>query len=475
MQLPWRPQIVEGLLGADLVGFQRPLAAQNFLQLCPAPARRDADAHGDPRPTAASSRPARSRSRSTSPRSSDGGAARRRARRAGDPREALGRPRTDHPRRRPARLHEGHRAPPEGVPRAARRAASRRRRDGDGAGRHAEPERVEHYQPAAGARSSARSGRINGEFGRVGMPAVHYLHQSTAHELAALYAAADVMMVTPLRDGMNLVPRSTWRARRPGGGALVLSEFAGAAGELRQALLCNPHDLDGLKETLAARRHARPDAEASRRMREHAPPAAHPRRRGWARSFLDRARGRTPIVNAELASTRTGARSSRRSRRPRARGRTCSSPATTTARSRRSWRTRQRGARFRRRWPPSGRWRRCRDHVAVDLRTGAARPRRAVPAAQRGPPGRQPRLGVRRRLRRAPGARGARAAHPCTRAATRSRGRGRGAAGGEAGQRRAAHRAGPGPDVGAVTAAVARPGELAGCTHRGQAGRSSSR
>ena len=111
-------------------------------------------------------------------------------------------------------------------------------------------------------------GRINGEFGRLGHPAIHYQHHNLPREdLCALYAAADVMLVTPLRDGMNLVCKEYVASRHRGGGALVLSEFAGAAGELRQALLVNPHDVVGLRETIA-RAIALPEGEARRRMRE---------------------------------------------------------------------------------------------------------------------------------------------------------------------------------------------------------------
>ena len=109
-------------------------------------------------------------------------------------------------------------------------------------------------------------GRINGEFGRVGAPAVHYLHQSYSRsELAALYRAADVMAVTPLRDGMNLVAKEYVAARTDLGGALVLSEFAGAARELRQAFLCNPHDLDSIKDALYRAATADP-SHATRRL-----------------------------------------------------------------------------------------------------------------------------------------------------------------------------------------------------------------
>jgi trehalose 6-phosphate synthase len=109
-------------------------------------------------------------------------------------------------------------------------------------------------------------GRINGEYGRVGGPAIHYLNQRFDRaELAALYLSADVMVVTPLRDGMNLVGKEYVAARTDGTGALVLSEFAGAAAELDDAFLVNPHDLDGLKATLLAAMDA-PAGELAARM-----------------------------------------------------------------------------------------------------------------------------------------------------------------------------------------------------------------
>ena len=69
-------------------------------------------------------------------------------------------------------------------------------------------------------------------------------------ELAAFYMAADVMVVTPLRDGMNLVCKEYVACRHDLGGALVLSEFAGAAAELTSAFLVNPHDLEGVKNSM---------------------------------------------------------------------------------------------------------------------------------------------------------------------------------------------------------------------------------
>ena len=91
-------------------------------------------------------------------------------------------------------------------------------------------------------------GRLNGDLGRIGHPAIHYMHTSYGRdEMAALFRSADVMVVTPLRDGMNLVAKEYVACRYDDTGALVLSEFAGAADELRQAFLVNPYDINGMK------------------------------------------------------------------------------------------------------------------------------------------------------------------------------------------------------------------------------------
>ncbi|MFM6850199.1 MAG: trehalose-6-phosphate synthase, partial [Terrabacter sp.] len=111
-------------------------------------------------------------------------------------------------------------------------------------------ERVEAYQILR-AEIEQTVGRINGELGQIGAPAVHYLHHSyPREEMAALFQAADVMLVTPLRDGMNLVAKEYVTCRHDLGGALVLSEFTGAWHELHQAFACNPHDIEGLKQTI---------------------------------------------------------------------------------------------------------------------------------------------------------------------------------------------------------------------------------
>jgi trehalose 6-phosphate synthase len=94
-------------------------------------------------------------------------------------------------------------------------------------------------------------GRINGDLAEVGRPLIHYLYRSVPfEELVAYYRAADVMFVTPLRDGMNLVAKEYVATRYDETGALVLSEFAGAAEQLTQAHIVNPYDLDGMSRIL---------------------------------------------------------------------------------------------------------------------------------------------------------------------------------------------------------------------------------
>jgi trehalose 6-phosphate synthase/phosphatase len=99
-------------------------------------------------------------------------------------------------------------------------------------------------------------GRINGMSATVRSTPIHYMHRSVSRrELVALYRAADVMLVTPLRDGMNLVAKEFVASRPDGDGVLVLSEFAGAASELGEAVVVNPYDVDAvaaaMKEALA--------------------------------------------------------------------------------------------------------------------------------------------------------------------------------------------------------------------------------
>jgi len=90
-------------------------------------------------------------------------------------------------------------------------------------------------------------GQINGDWSTPEWSPITYVRRSLPQsELAALYAAADVALVTPLRDGLNLVAKEYVACKSSGDGVLVLSEFAGAAAEMGEALLVNPYDEEGL-------------------------------------------------------------------------------------------------------------------------------------------------------------------------------------------------------------------------------------
>ncbi|HEX6872783.1 MAG TPA: trehalose-6-phosphate synthase [Micromonosporaceae bacterium] len=284
MQLPQRGEIIRGLLGADLVGFQTPLGAQNFLRLAHhllGLRRRGLSVDLDGRAVRAGAFPV---SIDVGEMEALVGTPAVQAR-ADEIRTELGRPKTiilgvdrlDYTKGIQHRLGayrellaEGRLTTPETV--LVQVATPSR-------------ERVEHY---ARLRENVERevGGINGEFGRVGAPAVHYLHQSYSRsELAALFRAADVMAVTPLRDGMNLVAKEYVAARTDYGGALVLSEFAGAAQELRQAHMCNPHDINSIKDAIMRAVDADP-AESAKRiqsmrryLRDHGVKA-------WAADFL---------------------------------------------------------------------------------------------------------------------------------------------------------------------------------------------
>jgi alpha,alpha-trehalose-phosphate synthase [UDP-forming] len=111
--------------------------------------------------------------------------------------------------------------------------------------------------------------QINGEFGKPGWSPVSYLHRHVScGELLAMYAAADVALVTPLKDGMNLVAKEFCAARNDEQGVLVLSEFAGAAAELDcGALLVNPYDAEGVASALR-QALSMPEDEQRNRMRK---------------------------------------------------------------------------------------------------------------------------------------------------------------------------------------------------------------
>jgi len=109
---------------------------------------------------------------------------------------------------------------------------------------------------------------INGTFTRPGWVPIHYLYQSVDRtELTALYRAADIALVTPLKDGMNLVAKEYCASNIHLNGVLILSEFAGASSQLyRHALLVNPHDIEGIADAITRACHMGLD-ERKKRMR----------------------------------------------------------------------------------------------------------------------------------------------------------------------------------------------------------------
>lgn len=94
-------------------------------------------------------------------------------------------------------------------------------------------------------------GRINGRYGTVGWTPVQYLYRSLPfHALISLYSVADVCVVTPLRDGMNLIAKEYIATRTDGSGVLILSEMAGAAAELGEAISVSPTNREEMVEAL---------------------------------------------------------------------------------------------------------------------------------------------------------------------------------------------------------------------------------
>jgi len=285
-QLPWRSEILEGLLGADLVGFQTQVGAQNFGQL----ARRYAGARGRNGVLCFQGRKVRHTDFPIS----------------------INFRRFDDIARTPANL--------ERVRQIRKRLGERRRillgvdrldytkgieirlkafREMLASGsvnientiliQTAVPsrERVGTYQQER-ERIERLIGEINGEHAQLGWPAIQYLRRNLpVEELVALYGAAKVMLVTPLRDGMNLVAKEYAASRPDERGALVLSEFTGAAHELRKAaIVINPYDVDGLAAAMQAGLDLGKD-EQRRRMRTMRRIVSRRDVFVWANSFLE--------------------------------------------------------------------------------------------------------------------------------------------------------------------------------------------
>jgi len=270
VQLPWRSQVIEGLLGADLVGFHTEGGAANFLRLTERLLGLSPDATGVDVPDATRAGGGRRVSVGAFPISIDtkeyDAIARRpetRERAAelraklGDPRWVLlGVDRLDYTKGIDVRikafselLADGRIDPGDAV--LVQIATPSR-------------ERVEEYQRLRDD-IELMIGRAIGDHGLLGAPPIQYLHQPVDRdELVAFYAAADVMLVTPYRDGMNLVAKE-YVAAHDGAGALVLSEFTGAAVEMTEAFQVNPYDAEFVKHAILEAMHSHPD-ELERRM-----------------------------------------------------------------------------------------------------------------------------------------------------------------------------------------------------------------
>jgi trehalose 6-phosphate synthase len=98
-------------------------------------------------------------------------------------------------------------------------------------------------------------GKINGGYGEASWTPIRYVNRAYSRTaLSGIYRAADVALVTPLRDGMNLVAKEFVAAQNEANpGVLILSQFAGAAAELTGALIVNPYEVEGMAASLKTR------------------------------------------------------------------------------------------------------------------------------------------------------------------------------------------------------------------------------
>ena len=283
-QLPWRDQILEGLLGADLIGFQRPGGAANFARLVRL--RLGHKTHRDQiilddREVSARAYPISIDFSSFEQIARNPETLRRAEELRGELGEKrkifLGVDRLDYTKGIRQRLrafgeliHSNQISVDDAV---FVQVASPSR------------ERVEQYIEV---RDDIERwvGRINGDLGRLDRQPIHYVHTSyPREEMVALFLAADVMVVTPFADGMNLIAKEYVSSRYRDDGALVLSEFAGASDELKQAFLVNPHDINGMRDAML--RAAQADKrDLSRRMRAMRRHVREHDINAWAAKFL---------------------------------------------------------------------------------------------------------------------------------------------------------------------------------------------
>ena len=272
MRLPWRTEIAAGLAACDLVGFQRAINAANFVIVCEELLGVQPNVGSFPISIDVEELEAVAAGRATRQRSN------RYRTRLGEPEVVLlGVDRLDYTKGISQRLRAYQSLLDDGTldtERCVMVQVATPTREG-----------VEHYQNER-HEIEQLVGEINGVHGRLGYPALHYLYQSLPlDELVALYRTGDVMLVTPLRDGMNLVAKEYVTTRLDGDGVLVLSEFAGAADELTDAVLVNPHDEKALREAIvtAVEMHRHERRARMARLREVVRGSDV---QGWAERFL---------------------------------------------------------------------------------------------------------------------------------------------------------------------------------------------
>jgi alpha,alpha-trehalose-phosphate synthase [UDP-forming] len=146
--------------------------------------------------------------------------------------------------------------------------------------------------------------KINGEFGHPGWTPIHYMFRSIERsELIAYYCAADIALITPLKDGMNLVAKEYCAANVNENAVLILSEFAGAAHQLgRNSLVVNPYDVEGVADAIH-RAYLMPLDERKVRMRRLRS-SIHRRDVFWWLNLFLKAAATEPIIQPMRRITR---------------------------------------------------------------------------------------------------------------------------------------------------------------------------
>ncbi len=146
--------------------------------------------------------------------------------------------------------------------------------------------------------------QINGEFTEAGWVPIHYMHRNlTRKQLLAYYRAADIALITSLKDGMNLVAKEFCAAQVDERGVVIISEFAGATAELQHgALVVNPNDLAGIAEAIH-RACVMPVEEKRSRMKLLRDIVRTYNVQGWAESFLSAAVISDPKAEREAGSS----------------------------------------------------------------------------------------------------------------------------------------------------------------------------